>query len=59
MEPDPEVLKMESVIDIVKAFRQARIAGRKLLEKGRITWESYAFIMIGFEEKLKSMGKVV
>ncbi len=50
---------MESVKDISKAFREARIVGEKLLEQGRITWESYAVIMIGFEEKLRSMGKVI
>jgi hypothetical protein len=50
---------MESVKDISNAFREARIAGEKLLEQGKITWERYAIVMIGFEEKLKSMGKVI
>lgn len=50
---------MESVKDISKAFREARIVGEKLLEQGRITWEGYAAVMIGFEEKLKNMGQVV
>ena len=50
---------MESVKDVSKAFREARIVGEKLLEQGRITWEGYAFVMIGFEEKLKSMGQVI
>lgn len=59
MKPDSEVLNMESVKDILNAFRQARIVGEKLLEQGRITWEGYAIVMIGFEEKLKSMGIVI
>jgi hypothetical protein len=59
MKPDSEVLNMESVTDISKAFREARIVGEKLLEQGRITWQRYAIVMIGFEEKLKSMGKVI
>ncbi len=50
---------MESVKDISKAFRQARIVGEKLLEQGRITWEMYAIVMIGFEEKKKKMGQVI
>ncbi len=50
---------MESVEDISKAFRQARIVAEKLLEKGRITWEGYSVVMIGFEEKLKSLGQVI
>lgn len=50
---------MESIEDLSKAFREARIVGQKLLEQGRITWEGYAAVMIGFEEKLRSMGKVM
>ena len=50
---------MESVRDILNAFREARIVGEKLLEQGKITWEGYAFVMIVFEEKLKSMGQVI
>ena len=50
---------MESVKDISNAFRKARIAGEKLLEQGRITWESYAAVMIGFEEMLKDKGQVI
>ncbi len=59
MKPDSEVFNMESVKDISNAFREARIAGEKPLEKGRITWEGYAIVMIGFEEKLKSIGQVI
>jgi hypothetical protein len=50
---------MESVKDISNAFRQARIVGEKLLDQGRITWEMYAIVMIGFENKLRSMGQVI
>jgi hypothetical protein len=50
---------MESTEDISKAFREARIAGEKLLEQGRITWEGYAFVIAGFEEKLKSTHQVI
>ncbi len=50
---------MESVKDISNAFRQARIVGEKLLEQGKINWEGYATVMIGFEEKLRNMGKVI
>lgn len=52
-------MNMESVEDVSKAFRQARIVGEKLLEQGKITWESYSVMMIGFEEKLKSLGQVI
>jgi hypothetical protein len=57
MKPDTEVLNMESIKDILNAFRQARIVSEKLLEQGRITWEGYDAVMIGFEEKLRSMGQ--
>lgn len=50
---------MESVKNISKAFRQARIVGEKLLEQGRIQWDGYAILMISFEEKLKSIGQVI
>jgi hypothetical protein len=54
-----ELNMKESVKDISNAFREARIASEKLLEQGRITWERYAIVMIGFEEKLKSMRQVI
>ncbi len=57
--PDKRYRDMESVKDVSKAFRQARIVGEKLLEQGKINWESYAAMMIGFEEKLKSLGEVI
>jgi hypothetical protein len=50
---------MESVKDVSNAFKEARIVGEKLLEQGKITWEGYVAVMIGFEEKLKSMGQVI
>jgi hypothetical protein len=50
---------MESIKDILNAFREARIAGEKLLDQGKITWERYAFMIIGFEEKLKSMRQAI
>ncbi len=50
---------MESKEDISKAFRQARIVGEKLLEEGKISWVGYSVMMIGFEEKLKSLGRVI
>lgn len=48
---------MESVEDIEKGFRQARIVGEELLRKGKMTWDSFAALMIGFEQKLRAMGQ--
>jgi hypothetical protein len=48
--------KMDNVEQIKKSFRESRIAGEKLLEQGKITWEQFSFTMIGFELKLKVMG---
>ncbi len=50
---------MESIKEIRTAFREARIVGEQLLKKGILQWDSYAAMMIGFEEKLKSMGEVM
>ncbi len=50
---------MESVEDISKAFREARIVGEKLLVQGKISWAGYCAMMIGFEEKLKNLGQVI
>lgn len=47
---------MTTVEQIKKAFREARIAGEKLLSQGKITWDEYAAMMIGFELTLKEMG---
>ena len=51
--------------EIIKAFRKARIAGEKKLQNTktdaefRTEWEKYAFVMLGFETKLQSMGVVL
>jgi hypothetical protein len=47
---------MTNVESVKKAFHKARIEGEKLLSQGKITWDEYAFIMLGFEAKLRSMG---
>ena len=47
---------METVEQVKKAFREARIAGEQLLEAGRITWEQFSFVMLGYETQLRSMG---
>jgi hypothetical protein len=43
--------------EVIKAFRGARIAGENLLSQGKITWDDYAFSMIGFELQLREMGE--
>lgn len=45
--------------EVIKAFRKARIVGENLLSQGKITWNEYAFSMIGFELSLKEMGEVL
>jgi hypothetical protein len=47
---------METVEQVKKAFREARIAGEQMLQAERITWEQFQFTMSGFELKLQSMG---
>jgi len=47
---------MSNKQEIIKAFRTARIEGEKLLREGKITFESYAFTMLGFEVELKKQG---
>ncbi len=47
---------MNNVESVKKAFHEARIAGEKLLSQGKITWDEYAFSMIGYELTLKAMG---
>jgi hypothetical protein len=42
--------------EVIKAFREARIAGEQLLSQNKITWEQYEFTMIGFELQFKEMG---
>ncbi len=48
---------MESVEYLKKAFKQARIVGEEFLRKGKMTWDSFAAMVIGFEQKLKNMGQ--
>lgn len=48
---------MENRQDVIKAFREARKVGEKLLSEGKICWEQFAFVMIGFELTLKEMGE--
>lgn len=48
---------MKTVEQVKKAFREARITDEKLLNAGKITWEDFAFTMIGFELSLKTMGE--
>ncbi|MDO8726625.1 MAG: hypothetical protein Q7J35_11210 [Candidatus Methanoperedens sp.] len=50
---------METIEQVKKAFREARIVGEQLLSSGRITWEQYAFTMVGYETILKEMGETL
>jgi hypothetical protein len=50
---------MDNVESVKKAFREARIAGEKLLSQGKITWDEFADQMLGFEARLRSMGVVL
>jgi len=50
---------MENVESVKKAFRESRIAGEQKLARGEITWDEYAFIMLGFEAKMQSMRVVL
>ena len=51
--------------EVIKAFRKARIAGEKRLQDTKndaefcTEWEKYAFVMLGYELQLKSMGLVL
>lgn len=47
---------MTNKTELIKAFREARIAGEKLLNEGKITWFDFAFTMLGYEQALKEMG---
>lgn len=47
---------METVEQVSKAFREARIAGEKLMNEGKLTWDDFEFVMVGFEMQLKAMG---
>jgi hypothetical protein len=50
---------METIKDVQKAFHEAVIEGEKKLSQGKITWDEYAFVCLGFEAKLRSMGVVL
>ncbi len=50
---------METIKDVQKAFHEAVIECEKKLSQGKITWDEYVFIMLGFEAKLRSMGVVL
>ncbi len=56
---DGGISDMETIEDIQKAFHEAVIKGEKLLSQGKITWDDYAFVMLGFEAKLQNMGVVL
>lgn len=47
---------MNTIEQVIKAFREARIVGEKLLSQGKISWDEYAATMVGFELILKEMG---
>ena len=47
---------METIKDVQKAFHKAVIVGEKKLSRGEITWDEYVFVMVGYEEELRSMG---
>jgi hypothetical protein len=50
---------MEDVESVKKAFRESRIVGEQKLLREEITWDEFAFVMLGFEAKLRSMGVVL
>jgi hypothetical protein len=56
---------METIEQVKKAFHQSRIVGEKRLQNTKTDaefqkeWESYSFVMLGFEAKLQSMGVVL
>ncbi len=43
--------------EIIKAFREARVAGEQLLSQGKITWDEFSFTMLSFELTLREMGE--
>jgi hypothetical protein len=53
------ISNMETIKDVQKAFHEAVIAGEHKLSQGKITWDEYVFVMLGFEAKLRSMGVVL
>ena len=53
------ISNMETIKDVQKAFHDAVVVGEKKLSKGEITWNEHAFVMLGYEAKLRSMGVVL
>ena len=47
---------MTDIQQVRKAFRKARIDGEILLSQGKISWDEYAFSMVGFELVLRELG---
>ncbi len=47
---------MENRNDVIKAFREARIVGEQLLSQGKIAWEDFCFVMVGYELQLAAIG---
>jgi len=45
--------------NVTAAFGKARKEGEQMLKSGRITWDDFVFVMIGFEEQLRQLGKSV
>jgi len=45
--------------NVTAAFGKARKEGEKMLQDGRITWDDFVFVMIGFEDQLRQLGKSV
>uniref|UniRef100_A0A6H1ZJ30 Uncharacterized protein n=1 Tax=viral metagenome TaxID=1070528 RepID=A0A6H1ZJ30_9ZZZZ len=42
-----------------KAFRKARGEGEQMMSEGRLCWEDFVFIMVGYEEQIRQLGKCV
>lgn len=42
--------------NVTASFRKARKEGAQMVSQGRITWDDYAFMMIGFEAELRQLG---
>ena len=43
--------------NVTAAFKKARKEGEQMLESGRITWEDFVFVMVGYEEQIRQLGK--
>ncbi len=42
--------------NVTAAFRKARKEGEQMMNEGRLCWEDFVFIMVGYEEQLKTLG---